>query len=260
VSDTFLARSVWSKLSEDALKTLAAIDVFEEIPSTQLALQARSSPGHEWQACVALHQTAGFGRQNRVWQSTHGQLALSWRGWLSVQGDALGLMSLAAGLALSEALSGFGVKNVRLKWPNDVYVEDKKLAGLLISVCQLKKNSVDAILGIGLNRVHASLPEQAIALADIIEHPPTLSDLVAQLLMAWHRWKTFLSSEAGRSLVCNAWLAQALWLNASVRVLLQGEVIEGVFVGITSGGLLRIATDDGEKIFAAGEVQLRLLD
>ena len=256
----FLAHDILKGLSGACLDDFGAMEVFDILPSTQLALQSRASMGHEWVACVAHHQSAGFGRQGRVWQSAPGQLALSWRGWVAVPDHAIGLLSFAAALAVADALRAFGVESVRFKWPNDIYIEEKKLAGLLISVCQLKKNSVDAILGVGLNRLHVSLPEQAIALADIIAQPPILSDVIAQLLMAWHRWKAFLLSEDGRNVVCNAWLAQALWLNASVRVLLHNNVVNGVFVGITSSGLLRIATDDGEKIFAAGEVQLRLLD
>jgi BirA family biotin operon repressor/biotin-[acetyl-CoA-carboxylase] ligase len=131
---------------------------------------------------------------------------------------------------------------------------------VLVSICQQKGNRFDAVLGIGLNRLHLSLPEQAIALADIIPQPPDLSAVLAELLMAWHRWKVVLMSEEGRDQVRVAWLERALWMNAPVRVLLQNTYFNGVFVGITSSGLLRVATNDGEKIFAAGEVKLRPLD
>jgi biotin-(acetyl-CoA carboxylase) ligase len=57
-----------------------------------------------------------------------------------------------------------------------------------------------------------------------------------------------------------AWLKQALWVNKPVRVLLVHGYCDGVFAGITSNGLLRVMTDDGERIFMAGEVQLRPLD
>jgi len=187
-------------------------------------------------------------------------LALSWRGWVAVPNEFVGLLSLAAALAIDDALNVFNLPDIRFKWPNDIYIHDKKLAGVLVSVCQQKENRFDVVLGIGLNRLHLALPEQAIALADIIPHPPTLSALLAELLMSWHRWKVLLMSEKGRDRVRVAWLNRALWMNASVRVLLQNSYIDGVFVGITSSGLLRVATDDGEKIFAAGEVQLRPLD
>jgi len=260
VSDIFLARSVWSGLSGECLDELAAIEVFEDIPSTQIVAQSRSINVREWLACVALQQSAGQGRQGRVWRSTRGQLALSWRGWVAVPNEFVGLLSLAAALAIDDALNVFNLPDIRFKWPNDIYIHDKKLAGVLVSVCQQKENRFDVVLGIGLNRLHLALPEQAIALADIIPHPPTLSALLAELLMSWHRWKVLLMSEKGRDRVRVAWLNRALWMNASVRVLLQNSYIDGVFVGITSSGLLRVATDDGEKIFAAGEVQLRPLD
>ncbi len=240
---------------------LDSLTIYDQLDSTQTALvQAPSSTGYSWRALVALQQGAGFGRQGRVWQSTRGQVAVSWRGWVSIPNEFVGLMSLAAALAIADALNVFNVPDVCFKWPNDIYVRNKKLAGVLVSVCQQKENRFDIVLGIGLNRLHASLPEQAVALADIIPQPPSLSAVLAELLMAWHRWKVVLMSEAGRDQVRIAWLARALWMNAPVRVLLQDTYINGVFVGITSSGLLRVATDDGEKVFAAGEVQLRPLD
>ncbi len=260
LSHHLIARSVWEELSGSCLDDLAAIEVFDAIDSTQLAIQSRSLQGRDWLACVALQQRAGFGRQGRVWQSVPGQVALSWRGWLSIPTASIGLMSLAAALAIGDVLDKFQVKGVGFKWPNDIYIQDKKLAGVLVSICQQKGNRFDAVLGVGLNRLHLSLPEQAIALADIIPNPPSLSTVLAELLMAWHQWKSVLMSEDGRKQVRVAWLERALWMNTSVRVWLHNGYVDGVFVGITSSGLLRVATESGEMVFAAGEVQLRPLD
>jgi BirA family biotin operon repressor/biotin-[acetyl-CoA-carboxylase] ligase len=259
-ANRLLAKEVFSQLLPDCIDGLSVIEVFDEIPSTQQAIQSRTVGGREWIACIALAQRAGFGRQGRVWQSARGQVAMSWRGWVSVSSASIGLVSLAAALAVADALESLQIDAVRFKWPNDIYWHEKKLAGILVSICQLKENRLDAVLGIGLNRLHLSLPEQAIALADIIPHPPTLSAVLAELLMAWHRWRDVLSSEAGRNHIVASWLERALWINSPVRVLLHKGYMDGVFVGITSSGLLRIATDAGEKIFAAGEVQLRPLD
>lgn len=256
-----LGREVVEQLNWVTKSNLDSLTVYDQLDSTQIKLMdASRSIGYMWRAMIALEQNAGQGRQGRIWQSTRGQVALSWRGWVDVPNELVGLMSLAAALAIADALKVFNVPDVCFKWPNDIYIQDKKLAGVLVSVCQQKGNRFDVVLGVGLNRLHQSLPEQAIALADIIPHPPTLSVVLAELLMAWHHWREVLMSEEGRSQVCVAWLERALWVNASVRVLLQNGYVDGVFVGITSSGLLRVATDDGEKIFAAGEVQLRPLD
>jgi BirA family biotin operon repressor/biotin-[acetyl-CoA-carboxylase] ligase len=241
---------------------LDSLMIYDQLDSTQTALiDASSSTGYSWRAIIAQQQVAGFGRQGRVWQSAFGQVAFSWRGWVSVPSiDDVGLLSLAAALAVSDALRQFGVSNVQFKWPNDVYIQDKKLAGILITTCNKKDNKFDCVLGIGLNRLHDALPEQAIALADIIPQLPSLSSVLAELLIAWHRWKVVLASEYGKNQVSSAWLKQALWINRPVRVLLAHEYHDGVFVGITPSGLLRVITDRGERVFAAGEVQLRSLD
>jgi BirA family biotin operon repressor/biotin-[acetyl-CoA-carboxylase] ligase len=256
-----LGLDIVKQLDLSSKLTLDSLIVYEQLNSTQTSLaHTASSTGHLWRAIIAQQQTAGEGRQGRIWQSTLGQVALSWRGWVSIPTESIGLISLAVALAIADTLTLFGIKNVQFKWPNDIYIQDKKLAGVLVTICYKKENKFDLVLGIGLNRLHSSLPEQAIALADIIPHPPALSAILAELLMAWHQWKVVLMSEEGRNRVCIAWLERALWVNASVRVLLQTAYIDGVFVGITSNGLLRIATEDGEKIFAAGDVQLRPLE
>ena len=102
--------------------------------------------------CMAELQTSGKGRRGREWYSPYGQnlylsLAYSFTsGVAAIEG-----LSLAVGVVISEALESLGVSGVRLKWPNDILVEDKKLGGILIELGGDAVSNCVAIIGVGLN-------------------------------------------------------------------------------------------------------------
>jgi BirA family biotin operon repressor/biotin-[acetyl-CoA-carboxylase] ligase len=240
------------------------IDVYARLPSTQQFLVARPRACALWQIVVAEHQTSGVGRQARVWIASEGQVSFSARGWVVSQVSSIGLLSLLASLCVRDVLTSYGLAQVRLKWPNDVYVDQKKISGILISLIATSKNKFDIVLGIGLNRQR--LPEQAgngllriTSLSDVLSQPPQVSHLIADILNAWFVRLPLMMSEQGRAELISEWLSYALWLNQSVTVQLHDRQIEGIFQGLTLEGKLKLKTPFGEQIFSAGDVQLRPL-
>lgn len=123
--------------------------VFERLDSTNDYLLAQP-PSNKTQVCVASVQTAGKGQHGRTWVSgENSSILLSIRRAFPLS-RALNGLSLVAGLSLIRVLEELGVQGAQLKWPNDVYVDGKKLAGILI------ENSVQGekqypVIGIGLN-------------------------------------------------------------------------------------------------------------
>lgn len=113
-------------------------------------------------ACFAEEQTAGRGRRGKRWlMSSHNNIAMSlaWPFVLSEQ--TLHLLPLSVALAIVATLENFGLKQVQVKWPNDIYVQGKKIAGILIETQPVKSGQVaDAagdrkyvavVIGLGLN-------------------------------------------------------------------------------------------------------------
>jgi BirA family biotin operon repressor/biotin-[acetyl-CoA-carboxylase] ligase len=206
-----------------------------------------------WHAVRADRQTGGRGRFQRPWISDLGGLWLS--AVVPAEGEPARLLPLAAGLAVAEALQGLGIRQLHLRWPNDVMVRSKKLAGLLVDQFQLGR----AVVGIGINCQNR--PEQ---------HDPALIDQVTRL-SDWLTLAPPLATITRCVLDCLAsvvaLLAQpeillprinALWRTAvPVEVDLDGVCARGRFEGIDSKGRLRMRQSDGEiRLLEPHEVRL----
>ena len=120
-----------------------------------------------WEAMRADRQTAGRGRFQRGWVSDEGGL------WLSAvvpAGADAAALPLAVGLAVCDSLRSLGLKRFRVRWPNDILVDDRKLAGLLVE----RFHPVAAVAGIGINVLNhpencdPELKNQTVRLADLI--------------------------------------------------------------------------------------------
>lgn len=158
------AEQLWLQLQADCPDI--SIDVLPEVGSTNTYLmqlgRSLAKVGEPLRPCVAVawQQTAGRGRHGRTWQAQPGDsLTLSIGvpmrlDWAQPGASAL---SLAAGVAIGEALRGaLPSLPVQLKWPNDLWVGNRKLGGLLIEVAHLEPNAADTshawlVLGLGLN-------------------------------------------------------------------------------------------------------------
>jgi BirA family transcriptional regulator, biotin operon repressor / biotin---[acetyl-CoA-carboxylase] ligase len=141
------------------------IDIVTEIGSTNTALLARAHAGAASGLCIAAEmQTAGRGRRGRQWQSALASSLTFSLLWRVEKGAAqLGGLSLAVGLALVRVLRHAGVTRAMLKWPNDVIIEDEKLAGILIETAGDMLGPTAAVIGIGIN---VRLPAQTRAAID----------------------------------------------------------------------------------------------
>ncbi len=168
---------------------------YVEVTSTNLI--AAKLPA--WHAVRADTQTAGRGRFQRSWVSDAGGLWLSAVVPVETNSPAWRILPLATGVAVCDALRECGVKELRLRWPNDVLVGDRKLAGLLIDQFQAGL----AVVGIGINvnnhpeAREAALRDHVARLADLVSPTPSVDDLA-------HRVLTNLRDVWGE-LPANAW-------------------------------------------------------
>jgi BirA family biotin operon repressor/biotin-[acetyl-CoA-carboxylase] ligase len=218
---------------------------YQAVDSTNLI--AATLPA--WTAVRADTQSAGRGRFQRSWISDQGGLWLSAVVPSSPGKLARRALPLAAGLAICNALQELGVQGFRLRWPNDVLVNDQKLAGLLID--QFAPGL--AVVGIGINVGNqpdvqdASLKNCSIRLADLLPTPPKLSVLTDLIL---RRLRTVL-------LELNQQSAPALFLRVNqlwgpphtVELDLDGTLRRGLFTGVDSEGRLRLADLCGNLSF-----------
>jgi BirA family biotin operon repressor/biotin-[acetyl-CoA-carboxylase] ligase len=202
-----------------------------------------------WNAVRADTQTEGRGRFQRTWISDEGGLWLSAVVPLGADAMVRRALPLAAGLAICDTLKELGVAGFRLRWPNDVLVADRKLAGLLID--QFAPGL--AVVGIGINvnnRPEAAEPELkdlTVRLADLLTTPPELPALTALLLRRLRAVLTDLQAQGAASVFVRV---NKLWMSPrSVELDLDGTTRLGIFNGIDTQGRLVLADSSGQLSF-----------
>ena len=199
-----------------------------------------------------MAQDAGKGRQGRTWVSAEGNFFGSTLVKIGPEDPPAATLSLAAGLALIEAVD-VAVTGVPLllKWPNDLILGGKKLAGIL-----LERSGERVAAGFGVNLASAPvLPDrEAARLGGQLTVPsfaPLLAASFSRLVDLWR------SSDPG--LIARAWLARAHPVGTQLTVHLGNrEMISGRFAGLEDDGALRLErTDNGEiEIVRAADVSL----
>jgi BirA family biotin operon repressor/biotin-[acetyl-CoA-carboxylase] ligase len=214
---------------------------FAEVDSTNLI--AANLPA--WHAVRADTQTAGRGRFQRSWVSDAGGLWLSAVVPVETNSPAWRMLPLATGVAVSDALRANGVEELRLRWPNDILVGDRKLAGLLIDQFQPGL----AVVGIGINvrnepESHdGSLHGHVVRLADLITASPSLRDLAVRVLASLKSIWLEVQNAGPEAILSRV---NALWdLPRRVQLDLDGTLVRGDFQGVDAGGRLRLRLADG---------------
>ena len=212
-------------------------------------LAARGAP--HGTLVTADEQSAGRGRQGRVWTAPPGHALLA---SLVVRGleERHALLPLASAVAVCEACERTAGVTCAIKWPNDVWIERRKVSGILI---EGRPQEGWAVVGIGLNVSTPEFPpelaETATSLALASSGPaPRREEVLAALLASLDR---LLSAPAPDVLAL--WRGRDALLGAPVA----WDGGSGTGAGVTDGGALRVETSDGVVELDAGEVHLKRL-
>ena len=226
------------------------VEVLPEIDSSNSELMRRARAGlHEPTLLVAERQTAGRGRLGRVWQSQPGDsLTFSLSLPLSPQ-DWSGL-SLAVGLSLAESLH----PDVGLKWPNDLWFQDRKLGGILVEAASMGARS-QVVVGVGLNiqpREANGLNTPPAALTELL---PELTAPACLARVALPLIQTLLAFEAhGFAPLQSRFAARDVLKGRRVHT---SDGQQGEALGVGVGGALRLQTEAGAQEIQSAEISVR---
>lgn len=211
---------------------------------------------------LAEYQTAGKGRRGRTWVSPFAKnlyFSLVWR--FTEGAAALDGLSLVVGLALVKALSSLGIEQVEVKWPNDLLVNSRKLAGILLEMHGDASGECQVVIGVGVN---VAMPEQA---SDSIDQPWTdlqrlsnkgisrnqlMSEVLNYLVPELDRF-----SENGFSVFRDEWQEIHAYQNETVRLMLGKKEIVGKCLGVDARGALIVRHGGVLEHFHAGEISVR---
>lgn len=251
-----------SSLSEQSIASLCA-------PTTQATIQrwiclpeVDSTNTHLAQAmkekpvptvCVADRQTQGKGRLGRVWESpAHQGVYCSIGLPRPSDSQALQGLTLVVGIAVHKALNAQGIPGTQLKWPNDIWLESKKLGGILVEVI-----GSTLVIGIGLNIAFEQLPEHATDLKSFwheqaaTKRAPLIAAILDCLLV---ELETFYTK--GLHAYQSIWESLDALQGKHVTVTQNNTAQSGQVLGISSTGALRLQTPEGEVLCQAGDATL----
>lgn len=257
------AEAIWSEV--EPLWSGFSVEVLPELGSTNTELMERARLGQMYPTLlVAEQQTAGRGRMGKSWNSHQVPGAsLTFSLGLPMSGCNLSGLSLVVGYTLADALDPQHQHGITLKWPNDLWLQERKLGGILVEVCSLGAQRY-VVIGIGLNILPApSLPAPVpgqvqpmppACLQELDPHcsaPSVLQRIASPLaralqqfthqgFAAWQPWFSQRDALTGRE----------VWLS---------DGSQGQALGVDAQGGLRIATPHGERTIISDEISIRPL-
>ena len=244
------AETIWTQVYP--LLPDFTVEVLPEIDSSNSELMRRARAGqHEATLLVAERQTAGRGRQGRVWQSQAGD-SLTFSISLALRPQDWSGLSLAVGLSLAESLH----PDVRLKWPNDLWFEDRKLGGILVEAASMGGRS-QVVVGVGLNirpRPSEGLSTAPAALSELL---PDCSAADALARVASPLIQMLLAFEtSGFGLLQKRFEDRDALKGRRVHT---SDGQQGLALGVSRGGALRLQTELGVQDIHSAEISVRPL-
>ncbi len=222
---------------------------------------AVTEPGY---TLVAEAQTAGRGRRGRSWYSPFAAslyFSMYWRLEQGIQA-AMGL-SLVVAIAITRLLQQHYQVDARVKWPNDVYVEGKKLCGVLVELAGQAHAACDVIIGIGMNihlpqQAFASIDQQYIDLTVVSGGMVDRNQLIALLQQQLIALLTEFTHTGFVSFV-DEFNQYNQYREQKVKLIGNAE-IRGICLGVDKQGALLLRTADGVQAYFGGELSLRAGD
>jgi BirA family biotin operon repressor/biotin-[acetyl-CoA-carboxylase] ligase len=255
--------AIQASLCDTAITSLAGLEIHQIIESTNTQLMQQMAGGLvSGRICLAEKQTGGRGRRGRAWVSPYaGSVYMSvtqvfQRGAVSTEG-----LSLAVGVLVADALAKLGVTDIKLKWPNDIYWQGKKLAGILLELVGDAAGECAVVVGLGLN---VNLPRSAsdeidqawVDLQSIVEAEVSRNELVAQLLNSLLPALSNYETDGFESYL-QRWTELDYLKGSQVSASTGDSAVVGIAKGANERGALVIDTPLGSQIINGGEVSVR---
>ncbi len=236
---------------------------FDEIDSTNTKAKELAEQGYpSGTLVVADRQIAGRGRRGRSWDSPAGiGIFMTLLLKPDINPNNASMLTLVTALATAQAISDVTGAEAKIKWPNDIVINGKKVCGILTEMSAQFDYINHIVIGIGINVHNESFPEEIRETASslLLESGKRIhrADLIARFLERFEAgYAIFLQTEDLEGLMkdYNALLVN---IQKQVRILDPKEPFEGKAIGITKRGELIVDTWESRKLVSSGEVSVR---
>ncbi|MFA3762776.1 bifunctional biotin--[acetyl-CoA-carboxylase] ligase/biotin operon repressor BirA [Yersinia sp. 2544 StPb PI] len=237
------------------------VAILPVVDSTNQYLLDRITELKSGDACVAEYQHAGRGRRGRQWISPFGANLYLSMFWRLEQGPAAAMgLSLVVGIVMAEVLRKLGAEQVRVKWPNDLYLNDKKLAGILVELTGKTGDAAQLVIGAGINLTMRESTTNVISQDWInlqeagvnIDRNKLTAELLSELRLAVVKFEN-----EGLSAFISRWREMDNYLDRPVKLIIGNQEIFGIARGIDQQGALLLEQNGNVKPYIGGEISLR---
>lgn len=255
---------ILSELDPESRALLSELDIYTHLDSTNIRLSGKIAAGlASGHACMAEYQSAGRGRRGRNWVSPFAAnvyMSLLWR--FTMSPAAVSGLGLVAGIAVARALLQTGVRDIGLKWPNDVMWRGCKLAGTLLEITGESFGPIAVVIGIGLNvrmpplagaRIDQAWADMESALGRGVSRNAMAGLLLHHLLLVLRQFQT-----SGLAPFIEEWRQHDMITGKTVHLQLPHQTITGVVKGVDNNGALLLQSKGTISSHMAGEVSVLL--
>ena len=202
---------------------------------------------------ITENQTNGKGQKNKTWEMVPGKsLVFSLILSKNYPIDHSGLICLSVSLALKESLNKRGL-DAKLKWPNDLFINGKKIGGILCETKTDNSNIKTMVIGVGVNvnesisEHHVSIQKNLTTMLEVSKHPHQRELIVAEFINSFELMLNKLSTEPNQ--IIEEWLDKCMHLNEKILFLQNEKILEGVFCGLDNNGFAKIEIDNKVKSY-----------
>lgn len=212
--------------------------------------------------CLAEYQASGRGRRGRQWISPFGSNLYFSMYWRLEAGMAAAMgLSLVVGVAVVEALEKMGFDGVKLKWPNDLYYQDRKLAGILVEMSGQAGGAAHLVIGMGMNLImqdnDSSIDQPWVSLAEVIgQDRIDRNALATAFIQALDQALRDYELNGMQDFV-ERWNRLDNYIGRKVKLIMGNNEITGIERGIDAHGGVLLETEQGLKSYVGGEISLR---
>lgn len=237
------------------------VAVLPVIDSTNQYLLDRLSTLQSGDACIAEYQQAGRGRRGRQWFSPFGANLYLSMYWRLEQGPAAAIgLSLVIGIVMAEVLQRLGAEEVRVKWPNDLYLNDRKLAGILVELTGKTGDAAQIVIGAGINLAMRNVATDVINQGWInLQEAGIRIDRNTLAITLIQELRAALQLFEQESLVpfLPRWEKLDNFIHRPVKLIIGEREVYGISRGINEQGGLLLEQDGVIKSWVGGEISLR---
>jgi len=254
-------KNIVDNLLKKTLKQMNEFEIFFDIDSTNHYLNVKSLEGAPSAYVVlAEQQTKGQGRRGKIWISSFAcnlTLSILWR--FQFGPAQLGCLSLFIAVAIVRALNKLGVKGAGVKWPNDIYWQNRKLAGILLEMRGEANGPSAVVIGVGLNMAKSKdkikIDQPWIDLESIMGAKIERNYFTALVIDALFEVLNAVPDKQKELL--QEWQSMDVLKGEEIEVHFADKVIQGKALGINPDGALRVLHQGKELVCHSGEVSIR---